>query len=300
MEKTKWIWQDGIFYPWEEAKVHVLTHALHYGSAVFEGIRCYKTKKGGAVFRLEEHMERLKYSSEALKMNLPYSPKELSDLTLELLRKNELEEGYIRPIAFFAYGKMGLNPVGAPLSCAIAAWGWGRYLDHDMVDVKTSSFVRLHPKSSITDAKIAGHYVNSIMAVLEIQNTPYHEALFLDIHGNIAEGPGENLFIVKKGKIYTPQKGFILPGITRDTVIQLAKDLGIEVIETTLSPDDVYKAEEAFYTGTAAEVTPIRSLDDRVIGQGKIGPITDQIKTLYGKVVRGEDPRYFSFLSFIS
>jgi len=295
---TQYIFLDGKFVPWDKANIHVLNHSLHYGGAVFEGIRVYETEQGPAIFRLKEHTKRLLYSAKSLKMNLPYSEKELNEITLEVVRKNKLKHGYIRPIIFHGQ-KMGLNPVGAPLHIAIACWPWGKYLSEDPIKVRISSFVRIHPKSSVTDAKISGHYANSIMAVLEIDGTKYQEALLLDYQGYVAEGPGENFFMVKKGVLYTPSLGTILHGITRDTIFGLAKDLKIPVKEKKLRPRDVFGADEAFFTGTAAEVTPIASIDDHILNGGKEGPITTQLKKAYMDVVHGKNPKYKKYLSYV-
>lgn len=299
METTKFIWQNGKFIPWEEAKVHVLTHGLHYGSSVFEGIRCYKTNNGSAVYALDQHIDRLFYSAGALRMEVPFSKKEITDATLELIRKNKVEECYIRPILFYGYGKMGLNPRGALVDAVIACWPWGKYLPHDMVDIKISKYIRIHPQSGITDAKISGHYVNSIMASIEVWDSPYHEALFLDYEGFIAEGPGENFFMVKNNELITPKTGRILAGITRRTVMELAPMLGMKVTEAEMRKEDILTADEAFFTGTAAEITPIRSVDDKSIGTGKIGPSTERIKAEYAKIVRGENKGFLRHLAFV-
>lgn len=298
MQKTKFIYLDGEFVHWDKANVHVLTHSLHYGGAVFEGIRVYETEKGPAIFRMEEHTKRLLYSAKALKMKVPYSENELNEITLELVRKNKLKHGYIRPILFHGQ-KMGLNPIGSPLHIAIACWPWGKYLSEDPIKVKISSFVRIHPESSVTDAKISGHYANSIMAVLEIAGTKYQEALLLDYKGNVAEGPGENFFMVKDGVISTPSLGTILSGITRSTILQLAKDLKIPLKERTIKPKEIFTADEAFFTGTAAEVTPIASIDDYVLNKGKEGPITAQLKKAYMEVVHGRNKKYDRYLSYV-
>lgn len=300
METTEYIWMDGQFIHWEDAKVHILTHALHYGSAVFEGIRYYKTDKGAAVFRLKEHIDRLFYSADALKMKVPFSEKEIIDANVGLIRKNHIEQGYLRPIIFYAYGKMGLNPLGAPVAVAIATWPWGKYLPFDMVDLKISKYIRIHPQSTTADAKISGHYVNSIMAVQEVQGTKYHEGLFLDFNGNIAEGPGENFFMVKNGSIFTPPLGTILAGITRRTVLELAKSEGIKTTEKIITPNEAFEADEAFFTGTAAEVTPIRSIDDHVLGSGKIGPLTQRLKDKYLDLVHGRLSEYNNWLTYVA
>ena len=299
MNQTKLIWFNGAFIPWEDAKVHILPHALHYGTSVFEGVRCYNTERGPAIFRLREHMTRLIYSANSIKLTIPYSTEELSQAACDLIRKNEVKEAYIRPIAYYGSGKMGLNPRGATRDVSMICWPWGAYLPHDQVDLKVSKYIRIDPRSSIADAKIAGNYINSILASQEVEGTKYHEALFLDFQGNIAEGPGENFFIIKKNTLYTPSLGTILPGITRDSVIQIAKHLGYSIVEKQLKLDEAFEAEEAFFTGTAAEVVPIRSIDDRAIGTGTVGPITKQIKDYYLKTVHGDTPEFHRFLTWV-
>lgn len=290
---------NGKFVLWDKANVHVLTHSLHYGAAVFEGIRVYRTPKGPAIFRLQDHTKRLFYSARALRMEVPFTEKQWNEVTMETVRKNKLEHGYIRPIISFGYGKMGLNPKGAPVDCAIACWPWGKYLSEDPIDVKIVKTIRIHPGSSVTDAKITGHYCNSIMAVLELSGTKYHEALLLDYRGHIAEGPGENFFMVKKGVLITPKLGTILNGITRDSILKMAKDLGMKSQEKTLKPNDVYGADEAFFTGTAAEVTSIKSIDDHRIGTGSIGPVTEKLQSAFMNVVTGKDPKYKKWLQWV-
>lgn len=299
-QRSEHIWMNGEFVPWDDAKVHVLTHTLHYGSGIFEGIRAYETATGPAIFRLPEHINRLIYSGKALNMTLRWSRDELIEAVIETVGKSGHPSCYIRPLAFYGYGKMGVNPIGNPVELIIACWPWGAYLPHDMVDLKVSRFIRIHPQSTVADAKIVGHYVNSIMSILELQGTHYHESLLLDSDGAIAEGPGENFFMVKGGEILTPSLGTILPGITRRTIIEIAADLGISVREQKILLADALSAEEAFYTGTAAEVTPIRSIDDAVLGTGKIGPITETIKATYLAAVRGELPKYEHYLTRIA
>jgi branched-chain amino acid aminotransferase len=296
----KSIWLNGSLIPWGDAKVHVLSHALHYGDAVFEGIRAYTTKSGTGIFRLREHMERLVYSAKAIGITIPFSVAELCEATVHLVRENGLSHGYIRPLVFNGYGIMGLNPAGSPVEVMIACWPWGKYLPHDMVDIKTSSYIRIHPRSTVADAKISGHYVNSILAVQELRGTKYHEALFLDLEGNIAEGPGENFFMVKAGVIYTPPLGTILAGITRNAVMQLAKREGIEVVERAIPLTEALGADEAFFTGTAAEVSPIRSIDDAEINGGVLGPISAKIKDGYARMVIGEYPEFKEFVTVVS
>ena len=298
MESTPFIWLNGKFVPWKKANIHVLSHSLHYGGAVFEGIRFYKTDKGPAIFRLKEHTKRLLYSAKALAMRVPYSEAAINKAIVDTVRKNKIQQGYIRPIIFFGQ-KMGLNPIGAPLEFAIACWPWGKYLSENPIHVKITSFVRIHPKSSITDAKISGHYANSIMSVLELQGTKYHEALLLDFKGNVAEGPGENFFMVKNGVLITPPRGNILDGITRASIMAIAKDMGIKVQEKHFKPKELFKADEAFFTGTAAEVTAIASIDDHVFNKEKIGPITKRLKDAFTEIVQGRDKRYKKFLTVV-
>lgn len=299
MQATKTIWQNGKLVPWEEATTHVLTHTLHYGSGAFEGIRFYKTKKGPAIFRLQEHIDRFLYSAKTLKMPFSYTKDEIRDAIIQVATVNQLEQGYIRPIAYYGYGKMGVNPMGSPLEVAIACWVWGAYLPHDSVDIKTSSYIRIHPDSTVVEAKLSGHYINGVLAALELRGTHYHEALFLDSAGFISEGVGENFFMVKDGTIYTPKEGTILTGITRDTIIKMSEKLGMKVIQTDITLEDAYVADEAFFTGTAAEVTPIRTIDDKVIGKSPIGEITTTIKAAYRAVVQGENPDFIKYLTFI-
>ena len=299
MQTTEKIWFNGKLVPWNEATVHVLTHTLHYAGGAFEGIRFYQTEKGTAIFRLAEHVDRLLFSANTLKMALPYTRDEIIDSIKTVVKVNQLKEGYIRPIAFYGYGKMGVNPVGCPVDFAIACWPWGAYLPHDMVDIKTSRYMRIHPDSTVINAKLCGHYLNGILASLELQGTHYHEALFLDDKHYISEGAGENFFMVKENVIYTPTLRTVLTGITRNTIIQLSKKLDIKFVETNITLDEAYKADEAFFTGTAAEVTPIRSINDQVLGNGNIGPVTALMKAKYLDVVHGKDPDFEGFLTFV-
>lgn len=300
MEATEWIWQNGKFVKWDDAKVHVLTHTLHYGDGAFEGIRCYDTKKGPGIFRLKEHIERLKYSAAAIQMEMPKSVDELCDITVDLVRKNNLKHCYIRPLVYCGYGVMGLNPKSAPTELMVACWPWGAYLPYEMVDVKISSFIRVHPKSTIPDAKLCAHYTNSMLAVLEIRGSKYHEALLCDIDGNIMEGPGENFFMVVNGELHTPAPGGILCGITRSTILEIAKANGIKCVERKISKTELSNASEAFYTGTAAEVTPIRSIDDAVIGDGVVGEVTALIKKEYHATVNAERSQYEKYITFVN
>lgn len=298
METTKFIWHNGKIVPWEEANVHILTHTLHYSAGAFEGIRFYQTPQGHAIFRLEDHIDRFIFSANVLKMKMPYSKEEIISAVKEVVVLNNLKEGYIRPIIYYGYGIMGVNPTGAPVGMSIACWPWTEYLKAPLVNIKTSSFIRLHKDSTIPEAKLCGHYLNSIMARLEIQGTEYHEALLLDSEGNIAEGSGENIFIVKNGVLYTPGVGCILPGITRKTIMEIATNNNIKVVETSIKLEDVYNADEAFFTGTAVEVKGIRSLDDKVLGQGeKIGPITQKLSQEYSNIVHGKNAQYMHYLT---
>jgi branched-chain amino acid aminotransferase len=299
MQKTDLIWLNGSFVPWDEAKVHALTHTLHYGAGAFEGIRFYKTNKGPAIYRLDDHIERLFYSSETIGMTLPYSFDQLRQVIIDLVSINKLEEGYIRPLSFYGYGSVGVNPQNNPVEVMIACWPWGAYLPHDRVDIKTSKYIRVHPQSTVADAKICGHYINGILGTLELRGTHYHESLFLDYEGNIAEGAGENLFIVKDNIIYTPSLGNILAGITRQTVIDLTRNLGFEVVEKPITLKEAYNADEAFFTGTAAEITQVRSIDDNIIGKDESGVVSTQVKDFYHEMVRGNHKEYLSYLTIV-
>ncbi len=291
-------WRNGKQIPVSEGKISVINHALHYGSGVFEGIRFYETDTTPAVFRLKEHMERLHYSASFLELKIPHSVDALCEANLELIRTNKFTSGYIRPVAFFGEKKMGLNPHGADIETVIAAWPWGKYLSDDPITVGTSPWIRIHPKSLQPDAKINGHYVNSIMSSQWAQNNKYEEALLLDYEGNISEGPGENLFIIKNGQLFTPQLGTILNGITRATIMELAeKELGISTTEKVLKPEDLLNADEAFFTGTAAEVTIIKSIDGSQIGTQE-NMISNKLKDLYQDVVSGRVDKYKHWLSY--
>lgn len=299
METTEYIWLNGDFVQWDNAKIHVLTHTLHYGGGAFEGIRVYKTTQGPAIFRLEDHVDRLLFSTNALGMIFPYSRGKIIDVIKETVRINKLEQGYIRPIAYYGYGKMGVSPVGSPPQFAVACWPWGAYLPEGGVDVKISRYMRTHPDSTVINAKLCGHYLNGILASLEITGTHYHEVLFLDDRKYISEGAGENFFIIKNKILYTPNLGSILNGITRKTVFVIADKLGITVKEDDLNMARVYDADEAFFTGTAAEITQIRSIDDKLIGKGVMGPITSKIHDTFMNIVHGKDKEFVKYLTFI-
>lgn len=300
MDATKYIWMDGSLTPWDEANVHVLSHTLHYGGGAFEGIRCYETPRGAAIFRLAEHVERFFYSAEAVGMKMLYTAEQITDACRQVVSENGLQEGYLRPIAYYGVGSLSINPKGVPVHCAVACWPWGRYLGKDVVRIKTSKFIRIHPQTSVADAKIVGHYVNSIHAALEIQDDDrYDETIFLDYAGNVAEGGGQNLFLVKDRKLITPQGGAILMGITRDTVIQLARERNYEVEERTVKPDELYDADECFFSGTATEVCAIGSLDDRPIGDGTLGPVTRELQEAYGQAIRGQLKEHEDWLTYV-
>jgi branched-chain amino acid aminotransferase len=298
MDETKYVWMDGNFVDWKDAKIHVLTHTLHYGMGVFEGIRFYETEKGPAVFRLKEHIERLLDGAKKCFMNVPYTQEQLERAVVETIKKNGIKAGYIRPILYYGYGKMGLDPHGAPVNASIAVWPWGRYLGEEAVKVKTSEYIRIHPKSTKAECKITGHYANSIFASCEVKAKGYQEALLLDFKGNVAEGPGENVFIVKDGKLVTPKLGNILQGITRRSIIQIAKDNKIKAKEKKIRLDDIYNADEAFFTGTAAEVSPICSLDDHDIGKMCPGPITHKLREAFMDIVTGKNKKYEQWLTY--
>ncbi|MBI5141850.1 MAG: branched-chain amino acid transaminase [Nitrospirae bacterium] len=295
------IWMDGAFVEWENATTHVLSHALHYGAGVFEGIRCYNTEDGPAVFRLTEHVDRLFDSAKICRMAIPYTREQVAEAILETVRVNGLKECYIRPLAFIGLGAMGLYPKNNPINLIIAAWPWGAYLGDDGLNkgikVRVSSFTRHHINAAMSRAKVSGYYMNSILAKQEAISCGCDEALLLDAQGYVAEGSGENIFIVRKGRLITPPLTSILDGITRETVITLAEDRGMKVHEQLVTRDDVYTSSEAFFTGTAAEITPIRELDNREIGPP--GPVTKQIQTLYFDVVKGKNPAYKSWLAYV-
>jgi branched-chain amino acid aminotransferase len=302
IQETKKIWMNGELVNWRDAKIHVLTHALHYGSGVFEGIRCYNTVRGPAVFRLVDHMKRLHNSAKLHFMEIPYSVEELVEATKEMIRANGLSECYVRPIAFRGYGEMGLNPLKNPVEVAIAAWPWGTYLGEEGlkngIRAKIASLQRITPNTLPPDAKATGQYANSILAKLEALNAGYEEAILLDYRGFISEGPGENIFIVKDEVIYTtPRHASILVGLTRDSIITIARDMGYKVKEMDLTRSALYLADEAFFTGTAAEVTPIREIDNYYIGRP--GPITKKLQAKFFEITKGRDPKYESWLDYV-
>jgi len=304
MAKAKKIWMDGKFVNWNDANVHILTHSLHYGLAAFEGIRCYKCADGrSAIFRLPEHTERLFNSAKIGLMEIPFSVDTINKATADTMKMNGLKEGYIRPLVYLGYGSMGLFPKNNPVRVAIAAWEWGAYLGEEGlkngIKVKVSSFARNHVNSGMSKAKLAGNYINSILAKKEVVASGFDEALLLDTEGYVSEASGENIFMVKEGVLKTTPLTSILNGITRDSVIRIAKDRGIEVREERFTRDELYTADEAFFTGTAAEITPIREIDLRTIGKGKPGPVTKEIQTVFFDVVKGKDKNYESWLWYI-
>jgi branched-chain amino acid aminotransferase len=303
MEKTERIWLDGALVPWEAATVHVLTHTLHYGLGVFEGIRCYECHDGrSAIFRLREHIDRLYGSAHVLELAVPFPRERVMEACVETVRANRLRECYLRPIVFLGDGEMGLA-ARPPSRVAIAAWPWGAYLgDEGMrngIRVKTSSFQRYHPNTFMTKAKAVGHYVNSIVASREVRTAGYDEALLLDVDGYVSECSGENVFIVTEGVVKTTPLPTVLGGITRHAVLRLLGDLGIPVREERFTRDEFYLADEAFLTGTAAEVTPVRELDDRRVGNGTPGPVTKQLQERFFAIVRGREDRYRSWLTYV-
>jgi branched-chain amino acid aminotransferase len=302
-DRDGFIWHDGKLVPWREATTHVLTHTLHYGMGVFEGVRAYKTTKGTAIFRLQEHTDRLFNSAFIFKMKMPFDKQTLIEAQKEVVRANKLESCYIRPIVFYGSEAMGIAATNISVHVAIAAWPWGAYLGEEGmakgIRVKTSSFTRHHVNVNMCRSKSVGTYTNSILAHQEVANDGYDEALLLDVDGYVAEGAGENIFIVKKGKLYTPDLTSCLEGITRDSIITLAKDMGLELIEKRITRDEVYCAEEAFFTGTAAEVTPIRELDTRTIGSGSRGPVTAKLQAAFFDIVAGKNDKYADWLAHV-
>jgi branched-chain amino acid aminotransferase len=297
------IWFSGEFVPWDEANVHILTHTLHYGLAVFEGIRAYKCDNDrSAVFRLKEHVDRLYSSAHIANIKIPFTKEQTTEAILELLSINELDAAYIRPIAYIGGGKIGLHPGDNPIELAIAAYPWGTYLGEGAlskgITTKISSLTRMGVNSFMTKAKISGNYANSVMAKVEATSLGFDEAILLDNEGYVAEGSGENIFIVRNGVLKTPPLASILEGITRDAVIQIAKEEGLNFEAERFTRDELYIADEAFFTGTAAEITPIREVDKRMIGQGKPGPVTKKLQSRFFDIVQGRDPKFIDWLEF--
>ena len=303
MIAAKKIWMDGKFIDWDKAAIHIMTHTFNYGLGVFEGIRCYKTKKGPAIFRFDEHLDRLFDSVKIASIKSPYTKEEMKKAIVDTINVNKLDECYIKPILYYGYGEAGIYPKKHPVRAAISVFPWGAYLGKEGLEkgirVKISSFQRHHINVSMTKAKICGNYVNSQLAKIEAIENGYDEALLLDVNGQVAEGSGENIFIVKNGVIKTIPVLSILAGITRDSVIKIAKDKGIELKEEHFSRDELYIADEAFFTGTAAEVTPIREVDNRIIGSGLVGEITKKIQEIFFKIVKGDNSKFNKWLTYI-
>jgi len=297
------IWLDGQQVPWREAKTHVLTHTLHYGMGVFEGIRAYHAEKGTAIFRLQDHTDRLFRSAHILRMDMPYDKATINQACIDAVKDNKLDTAYIRPMCFYGAEGMGLRADNLEVHVMIAAWSWGSYLGPDGLEkgirIKTSSYTRHHVNITMCKAKANGNYMNSMLALQEALDCGYDEALLLDNEGYVAEGSGENIFLVRNGDLITPDLTSALEGITRDTIITLAQDLGLKVKEKRITRDEVYVADEAFFTGTAAEVTPIREMDGRKIGSGNRGPVTEKLQSLYFDVVHGRSKQYNHWLSYI-
>ena len=297
------IWMDGRLIEWRDANIHVLTHSLHYGMAVFEGVRAYKTDKGPAIFRLPEHTKRLMNSAKIFQMKVPYDYDTLLEAQKAVIRENKLDSGYIRPLIWIGSERLGISAKDNTIHAMIAAWPWGAYLGEDGINkgirVKTASFTRHHVNVSLVRAKASGYYINSILANQEALTNGYDEALLLDTEGFVSEGSGENVFIVRDNKIYTPDLASCLDGITRNSVITLAEDLGFKVIEKRITRDEFYTCDEAFFTGTAAEITPIRELDNRTIGPGVRGPVTTQLQSLFFDVVAGKNAKYENWLTYL-
>ena len=296
------IWMDGELVEWRDAKIHVLSHTLHYGCGAFEGVRAYKTEQGTAIFRLREHTERLFNSAKILRMKIPFSIDQVMEAQRRVVRENKLESGYIRPLSWIGDKKLGVSPKGNTIHLMVAAWTWGAYLGEDGmkrgIRVKTSSYTRHHVNITMTQAKAVSNYTNSILANMEATDDGYDEALLLDASGFASEGAGENLFIIKNGVVYTPDlSAGALNGITRNTIFAICADLGLKVVEKRITRDEIYIADEAFFTGTAAEVTPIRELDRLEIGQGSRGPITEKIQSAFFDIVNGRNPKYAEWLT---
>ena len=296
------IWLDGQLVDWRDAKIHVLTHTLHYGCGAFEGVRAYDTAGGTAIFRLQEHTQRLFNSAKILRMKMPFTPDQVNEAQKEVIRANKLASGYIRPLVWIGSEKLGVSPRGNTIHVMVAAWAWGAYLGEDGmakgIRVKTSSYTRHHVNITMTQAKAVSNYSNSILANMEALDDGYDEALLLDSAGFVSEGAGENVFLIKDGAIYTPDlSAGALNGITRNTVLHIAKDLGIEVVQKRITRDECYIADEMFFTGTAAEVTPIRELDRVQIGIGERGPVTEKIQSAFFDIVNGRNPKYAHWLT---
>ncbi|WP_428610385.1 branched-chain amino acid transaminase [Sedimenticola sp.] len=302
-DRDGWIWLDGEMVPWREAKVHVLTHTLHYGLGVFEGVRAYQTKKGPAIFKLEEHTRRLFQSAHIMGMKMPYDEATLNQAQIDVVRENKLDSAYLRPLCFYGSEGMGIRADSLGVHVMIAAWEWGAYLGEDNlkngIRIRVSSYTRHQVNSMMCKAKATGNYINSMLALQEAVNDGYDEALILDASGYVMEGSGENFFLVKDGVIYTPDLTSVLNGITRKTIFSFTEELGIPIVEKRITRDEVYIADEAFFTGTAAEVTPIREVDNRTIGCGSRGPITEKLQTMYFDQVHGRRAEHPEWLTYV-
>jgi len=298
------IWMDGHMVEWRDAKIHVLTHTLHYGCGAFEGVRAYNTASGTAIFRLQEHTERLFNSAKILRMNIPFSKEEVMQAQKDVVRANKLESCYLRPLTWIGDRKLGVSPKGNTIHLMVAAWPWGAYLGEEGMQrgirVKISSYTRHHVNITMTQAKAVSNYTNSILANMEATDDGYDEAMLLDPSGFVSEGAGENLFVIKDGVVYTPDlSAGALNGITRNTVVHICKDLGLELVQKRITRDEIYICDEAFFTGTAAEVTPIRELDRIPLGAGSRGPITEKIQTAFFDIVNGRNPKYAHWLTHV-
>ena len=302
-DKDGVIWMDGKWVDWRDAKVHVLTHTLHYGMGVFEGTRAYETNDGTAIFRLQDHTDRLFRSAHILNMKIPFDKATLNQVQREAVSKNKLKSAYLRPMCFYGSEGMGIRADSLKVHVMVAAWEWGKYLGEDGIEkgirIRTSSYIRNHVNSVMCKAKANGNYMNSILALQEAISCGYDEAMLLDHEGYVAEGSGENIFLVRNGKLITPDLTSALEGITRETIFQLAEECGLQVVEKRITRDEVDVADEAFFTGTAAEVTPIREVDDRTIGNGGRGPITERLQTLYFDAVQGRSPEHSDWLTYV-
>ena len=298
------IWMDGQMVDWRDAKIHVLSHTLHYGCGAFEGVRAYKTSQGTAIFRLEEHTQRLFNSAKILRMNIPFTVQDVMQAQRAVVRENNLESGYLRPLTWIGSQKLGVSPKGNKIHIMVAAWAWGAYLGEEGmkrgIRVKTSSYTRHHVNITMTQAKAVSNYTNSILANMEALDDGYDEALLLDASGFVSEGAGENIFVVKDGVVYTPDlSAGALNGITRNTIFHICKDLGLELVQKRITRDEIYISDEAFFTGTAAEVTPIRELDRVQIGIGSRGPLTEKIQSAFFDIVNGRNPKYAGWLTLV-
>ncbi|WP_085050794.1 branched-chain amino acid transaminase [Candidatus Magnetominusculus xianensis] len=303
IKKTEKIWMDGEFVNWEDATVHVMTHTLHYGLGVFEGIRSYKTPSGPAVFRLKEHVERLFDSAHIFQVEIPFTREQIVNAVIDCVKINRLEECYIRPFVYIGYGLMGIYPKDNPVKVAVAAYPWGSYLGENAIQngirVKVSSYIRNHVNSNMSRGKISGYYINSQLAKTEAVTLGFAEALLLDADGYVAEGSGENIFIVRNGKLKTTPLTSILEGITRDSIMKIAADNGLEITEARFTRDELYISDEAFFSGTAAEITPIVEVDNRKIGEGKPGEITTKLQSIFFDTVHGKVDKYHSWLTYV-